>query len=78
MKIITQLWDFVDNRGVIRRVVLGIAIWMTWQVSEWAMAFAINEELGMNTAAVIGAVSAPIVAFGGYVFKSYLDSRGGS
>lgn len=75
MKLIEQFWDFVDNRGVIRRAILGIAIWMTWRVSEWAMVFATNEEISMNTAAVIAAVSAPIVAFGGYVFKSYLDSR---
>lgn len=77
MKTICQFWDFVDNRGVIRRAVLGIAIWMTWQVSEWAMAFATNEEISMNTAAVIAAVTAPVVAFGGYAFKSYLDSRNG-
>ena len=60
---------------MIRRVILGIAIWMTWKVSEWAMSFAINEEISVNTAAVIAAVTSPVVAFGGYVFKAYLDSR---
>lgn len=78
MKIIERFWNWIDSRGVIRRVILGIAIWMTWQVSEWAMAFSTNEEISINTAAVIAAVSSPIVAFGGYVFKAYLDSRDGA
>ena len=74
MKIIERFWNWIDSRGVIRRVILGIAIWMTWKVSEWAMSFAINEEISVNTAAVIAAVTSPVVAFGGYVFKAYLDS----
>ena len=34
---LTRFWDWLDNRGVIRRVVLGVAIWMTWEVSAWSM-----------------------------------------
>ena len=77
MKIIERFWNWIDSRGVIRRVILGIAIWMTWRVTEWAMNFANTEEISVNTAAVIAAVTAPVVAFGGYVFKAYLDSRDG-
>ncbi len=59
-----------------RTVVLGTAIWMTWAVSDWAMWFAVdNGRNGMEIAAIIGAVTAPICAFGGYVFKAYLDSK---
>lgn len=76
MKIIERFWDWVDSRGVIRRVILGIAIWMTWRVSEWGMAYAMIQEITVNTAAVIASVTAPVVAFGGYVFKAYLESRG--
>jgi len=62
-----------------RTVVLGTAIWMTWAVSDWAMWFAVgNDRNGMEIAAIIGAVTAPICAFGGYVFKAYLDSKAGA
>lgn len=59
-----------------RTIVLGTAIWMTWAVSDWAMWFAVgNTRNGMEIAAIIGAVTAPICAFGGYVFKAYLDAK---
>ena len=73
---LTRFWDWLDNRGVIRRVVLGVAIWMTWEVSAWSMWYAVgNARPGLEIAAIIGAVTAPVAAFGGYVFKVYLDSR---
>lgn len=69
-------WDFIDRRGVIRRAVLGAAIWMTWRVSAWAMWFAESSERpGIDVAAIIAAVSAPITLFAGSAFKGYLDSR---
>ena len=59
-----------------RVVVLGTAIWMTWAVSSWAMWFATgNARDGMEIAAIIGAVTAPVCAFGGYIFKAYVDSK---
>lgn len=59
-----------------RIAVLGTAIWMTWAVSDWAMWFATgNARNGVEIAAIIGAVTAPICAFGGYVFKAYLDAK---
>lgn len=71
-----KFWDWLDTRGVIRRAVLGVAIWMTWEVTHWAMAFAEHSvRPGVDLAAVIAAVSAPATALGGYVFKAYLDSR---
>lgn len=75
----TSLWDFVDNRGVIRRIVLGATMWMTFWVSyrmtEFAMRALELDRLSGNVPLTIGAVTAPIVALGGYVFKVYLDSR---
>lgn len=73
---LAKFWDWLDNRGVIRRIVLGTAIWMTWEVTHWAMAFAEHSQrAGGDLAVVIAAVSAPATALGGYVFKAYLDSR---
>lgn len=77
---LTQLWDFVDSRGVVRRVVLGVTMWMTFWVSYWAGDFAMQAlKLGLikggDVVMALGAVTAPIVALGGFVYKVYLDSR---
>ena len=73
---LTRLWDFVDNRGVIRRVVLGIAVWLTWRASEWAMAYADqSNETGAEIALIVAAVTGPITVFCGYVFKAYIEGR---
>jgi hypothetical protein len=65
---------WIDKYSVIRRLTLATAIWMTWAVSEWAMWFAVgNARNGMEIAAVIAAVTAPVTMFGGYVFKVYAD-----
>lgn len=78
--IITKFWDWIDGRGVIRRIVLAATMWMTWSVTLWATDFA-DRALTMNrittqTVAMVGAVTALVAALGGYVFKLYLDSRG--
>lgn len=66
---------FVSKYIPTRTVVLGTAIWMTWAVSDWAMWFATgNARDGMEIAAIIAAVTAPICAFGGYIFKAFVES----
>jgi hypothetical protein len=73
---LTRAWDWIDKRGIIRRVVLGLAIWMTWKVSVWGMHYASITTLpGLDAAAVIAAVTAPITLFAGAVFKAYVESR---
>lgn len=76
----TRIWDWIDGRGVIRRIVLAATMWMTWSVTLWATDFA-DRALTMNrittqSVAMVGAVTALVAALGGYVFKLYLDSRG--
>lgn len=75
----TALWDFVDSRGVIRRIVLGatmqMTFWISYRMTEFAMRALELDRLSGNVPLTIGAVTAPIVALGGYVFKAYLDSR---
>lgn len=77
---ITAFWDWIDTRGVIRRIVLFATMWMTFWVSykmtEFAFAALAASKLSEgNIVLAIGAITAPIVALGGYVFKVYLDSR---
>lgn len=76
----TRIWDWIDGRGVIRRIVLGVTIWATIDTTIWAARFA-DRALELNrittqTVAMVGAVTALVAALGGYVFKLYLDSRG--
>lgn len=74
---LTRFWDWIDTRGVIRRIVLAVAIYMTWRVSAWAMGYVEGSARpGADLALIIGAVTGPVTVFGGYVFKAYIESRG--
>ena len=76
---LTAFWDWVDTRGVIRRIVLFIAIgmtfWISYRMTEFAFLALELDRVSANIPLIIGAVTAPIVALGGYVFKVYLESR---
>ena len=76
---LTKFWDFLDTRGVIRRVVLGLSIYMLWVQATWAHEYALAAlALGKSdagVAAILAALSAPATLLVGYVFKNYLDSR---
>ena len=76
---LTRFWDWVDNRGVVRRIVLAATMWLTFWVSyrmtEFAFAALEKSQISGNIPIIIGAITAPIVALGGYVFRVYLDSR---
>lgn len=77
---LTKFWDFIDTRGVIRRIVLFAAMWMTFWISyrmtEFAFAaLSAGKISDGNLVLMVTAIFAPIVGLGGYVFKAYLDSR---
>ena len=62
--------------GIRRTLVLALAVWMTWRISEWGMWFAVgNDRNGMEIAAIIAAVTAPITLFAGTVFKTYVEGK---
>lgn len=75
----TKFWDWVDNRSVVRRIVLFITLWMTWVAFNWAgiYALAMADKSGLEAAAIIAAVTAPISVLQGYVFKIYAEGRKG-
>jgi hypothetical protein len=69
--------SWIDKYKVVRRAVLAIAIWMTWVSAEWATWFATgNSRNGMEIAAILAAVQAPVMAFTGMVFKVYVENKG--
>lgn len=76
LSLIGRWWTFVDERGIVRRAVLGVAIWMTWRVSVWAMGYAeTSPRPGVDIAAIIAAVTAPVTLFAGAIFRAYTESR---
>ena len=68
--------DFIDERAVVRRLVLLFTLYMTWLGTTGAFAFAIVSKFdGMSTAAIIIAILAPLAALQGFAFNSYTNSR---
>ena len=77
---LTRWWDFVDSRGIVRRAVLGVSLWMLWDVSKWGMTYADKAlDKGITDAslgAVMVAAGGPATLLAGWVFKLYVDTRG--
>ena len=78
------LLGFINDNAIIRRLVLFAAIVMTWRVTasgvqigwEWLhMAPAIRPS-GVELAAVVAAVTAPLTLFTGSVFRAYGEGKG--
>ncbi len=76
---LTQFWDFIDTRGVIRRAVLAVVIWMNWVVGEHAYEYSLTAlavgKTDAGVGAVIAAFTAPAALLAGYVFKTYAEAR---
>jgi hypothetical protein len=72
-----KFWDWIDRRAIIRRVVLFVTLWMTWRAFNWAGEYAssVNNLSGMDIAAIIAAVTAPITYLQAAVFKIYSEGR---
>jgi hypothetical protein len=69
---------WADNRHFIsvRAFVIYATVWMTWKATDQAWIFASTSTFdGVGTAAVVAAITAPIAALQGFVFKDYIASR---
>lgn len=74
-----KFWDWIDTRAIVRRTILFSTFWMTWEAFQWAAEFAeTTTKSGMEVAAIVAAVTAPIAALQGYVFKIYAATRADS
>lgn len=66
--------NWLDAYKVTRRLTVAIAVWMTWAVSEWAMWFSTgNARPGLEIAAIVAAVTSPVMAFTAVVFRAYIE-----
>lgn len=78
-KLAVGFHDWVDNRAVVRRLVLAFTLWMTYHVIESAWEFAVlavgNHYDGVAVAAIIAAITAPVAALQGFAFQQYVNGR---
>lgn len=76
---VATFWNWIDSRAIIRRIVLFVTLWMTWRAFTWAAEYAngltLSAGMGIEAAAIIAAVTAPIAALQASVFKIYADGR---
>jgi hypothetical protein len=73
---LSEAWDFIDKRQVIRRVAFVWVLWLTGKVMAWTMDYGWHSnQTGAEIAMVIAAVWAPLAALQGAVFKFYDEGR---
>ena len=74
-----SFWAWVEHHHIDALGVLGITLWLTFDVMGWAMEYAeFHADKGASLAAIIGAVLTPWALIQGAMFKFYLDLRGKS
>jgi hypothetical protein len=76
---LTRAWDWIDARDIDKHA-LSIGIFYgTVKITEWAISYAQAAAAlgrpGLDTAAVLGAVTAPYMALQAMALKWYFDSR---
>lgn len=75
---INRFLAWADRRNLIsvRSATLGVTVWMTWQLTQWAMQFATawmaSGKSGVETAAVIGAITVPFATLQAFAFRDYI------
>src|SRR5512139_4320892 len=76
VKYVSQFWDFVDSRAVVRRIMTLGTFAMTVWVIQWAMVFASGSPRpGSDVALILGAIMVPLNALQGFLFAHYSKGR---
>lgn len=71
-----RFWDFIDERDIDKMAVSIVILLGTWDITRWAMDFALNgDRPGLEVAAIIGAVAGPYAALQAAAIKWYFDAR---
>lgn len=72
---LTHTWDWLDKRNIVRRAAFVWMLYMTERVILWTLTFSESSpRAGMEVAAILAAVWAPMTALIGAVFKFYQES----
>ena len=76
MSLISDFWDFVDNRLIVRRINLFVTVYMSYEAFRWAAEFATTtDKSGAGVGLIIAAVTGPVAALQGFVLKVYSEGR---
>lgn len=76
-RLINTVMEWEKKLGIRRSTVLFVTLWMTYRAFEWAAAYAHATSLtsGLEAAAIIAAVTAPITYLQTSVFKAYISAK---
>jgi len=71
------LWAWVEQHHIDSLAVIGVTLWLTVRVIEWAMEYAdLHYDIaGLQVAAIIGAVLTPWGIMQAALFKFYVDLK---
>jgi hypothetical protein len=73
---IDKFFYYIDHHGIVRRIVLFVTLWTTWESFRWAANFAeTSVRDGSSVAMIIAAVVAPLSLLQSTVFKTYIEGR---
>lgn len=71
-------WADTRNFVSVRSFTLASSIYLLYEVSRWATAFAdASARTGAEIAMIVAAATAPATLLAGYAFKLYIDSKAG-
>lgn len=71
-----RFWNWVDDRQIVRRCVIWVTIYMTWEAGVHGWAFAkVSTFDGIGTAAVIASITAPLAVLQKSAFEAYMSLK---
>lgn len=70
------LWDFINSQMIVRRLLLAMTLYLTWDSYVWCKQFAqLSKWDALGTAAVIAAVATPATLLLKWVLENYSENR---
>lgn len=76
MRTLSTILEWESKLGIRRSIVLFVTLWMTYKAFGWAATYATGGAQGLEAAAIIAAVTAPISYLQKVVFEAYIASKG--
>jgi hypothetical protein len=75
----TGVWDWIDKRRIIARIVILLTIWLTFRVVDWAMnlPYDLDHRSGTDIALIQAAVLGPWGLLQAAMFRFYTQAIGG-
>jgi len=72
----TGFMDWLDNRTIVRRVLLLVTMWLVIDSYAWCKSFAEHTSRdGLQIAAIIAAVTGPVTVLLKFVLDNYTEAR---